>query len=525
MQEQQPRWRVPDFVWIVPVILVLVVFGGGLFVYRNSLSAGLDIVLWWFKVFFFLALIFVLARIAYLGYEHYHDFHKKRQERKQYSHKTTKLGLQNEILAAQVDMAKQLPVIMKYAMEQGHNITYSIKGDLQVENYLSRLATLGNGSMPLLSGSEYLPDPYKMSDTLREFVPSKDGILLAKSHELITVPIGEPLCHTTFTGNTDAGKTNDERFLAIQLLYLEQIVYWCDRNYQPFRMDKKQGCIYDYTPIERLLAMPTVTDTKTAVALLKHLYGIVEERRLERRKAQSANALVPFRDIYLFFDELPAFAGEDRDIMLYIGRLLREARQYGVFFIGAAQDLLNTTLSNDNGAIRDNLLTNYYGGGDMTTARMVLNLGKGERIDETGLGIQGAKYLRAKGARIERMKVRTPWCDDAATHMLLDDMSPQERYERFNIVDAETQTEPLNDLDIAGDLRQVYNAVVGLLGDNETVSSRNVAEITGFGKDKCNFLLNELEARDIYTGRLSDRQTDKTPAYQTGQTVRQGERV
>ena len=65
--------------------------------------------------------------------------------------------------------------------------------------------------------STALPDPYKFSDVLQYWQPSEDGILLARTaQQLITAPPGETLCHTTFAGRTDAGKTNNERMLMIQ---------------------------------------------------------------------------------------------------------------------------------------------------------------------------------------------------------------------------------------------------------------------------------------------------------------------
>jgi hypothetical protein len=60
----------------------------------------------------------------------------------------------------------------------------------------------------------------------------------------------------------------------------------------------------------------------------------------------------------------------------------------------------------------------------MTTARLVLNLGRGETIDETGLGQKGIIYLRAKGAQIERVKCRTGLSDNEATMLLLGDRAP-----------------------------------------------------------------------------------------------------
>ena len=465
--------------------------------FQDFFTSGLD-------VFFTILKWFVgmlIPGLIYMGYRVYHDHRLKTFERTIASEQAKKAALQNRLLEAKVQATEQLPVIMKYAMEQGHNVKY---GGLEVTNYLSNVHSLGGSTevreiaAPVQS-QEYIPEPYTMSDVLQNWQPSKDGILLAKKQELITVPIGESLCHTTFTSATDGGKTNNERMLLIQLASLGQCIYLCDRNYQPFREDKKLGTWYDYRPIEAQLAHEPIVDTKQAVALLKFLYSIVEDRRTERRKVQTANAIVPFEDKYLFFDELPAFASEDREVMILLGRLLREARQYGVFVIAASQDLLNQTLNNDNGAIRDNLLTNFYGGGDSTTARFVLNLAKGQTIDETGLGIQGVTYLRAKGARIERIKARTPLSDNNATMMLLGDRQTKNKEALPDwTIESIPQTQPLHEqighTQLTGDLKRVYDACKELRAIDYKPSARNIELRTGIDKDKANNLLNRLEA-------------------------------
>lgn len=265
-----------------------------------------------------------------------------------------------------------------------------------------------------------LPAPYTLSSVLGNWQPSKSGILLASSAEqkLLTVPIGESLCHTSFTGRTGGGKTTKQRGLLLQLLFLQQIVYLCDRSFQRYRRDRHNGATYDYRPIENLLAEPPITQTPRVVELLKYLYSELEERRNTNRYMIKRH-----KDIYVVLDELPAFASEDKSIMGYVGKLLRESRQYGIFLCGASQDLLNTTLKNDNGAVRENLLTNFYDGGDPATARMVLDLQKNDKLDEAGLGTQGVSYLCAKGIALPHTRVRTPLADNEATFTLLGDMA------------------------------------------------------------------------------------------------------
>lgn len=471
--ESNPLAFIPEIAWKLFTALFLLFLGLCFLAvgyyhhtsWNDFISNGLDVFLLLLKV----AGVSLVCLLIYGCYRMFHQGALHKAERTIAREAARKAQLNNDLLEAKVLATRQLPVIMKYAMEQGHNVKFA---GLEVSNYLSNVHTIGTPGttvQQLAAPGDYIPEPYKFSDVLQQFTPSNDGILLAKGRDLITVPIGESLCHTTFTGNTDAGKTNNERMLMIQLAFLGQCIYLADRNFQPFREDKKLGVYYDYRPIVASLAHPPVTETKDAVALLRYLYSEVEGRRIERRKVQSANAIVPFKDKYLFFDELPAFAGESEEIMLLLGRLLREARQYGVFIIAAAQDLLNTTLNNDNGAIRDNLLTNFYGGGDMTTARLVLNLAKGMTIDETGLGVQGVTYLRAKGAKIERVKARTPLSDNAATMLLLGDRQPvREPQTETLTLEREPEPEQADDIQIIVDAweqgHQTLDALAGVTG-------------------------------------------------------------
>jgi hypothetical protein len=451
-------------------------------------------VLTWIQYALVVLILYFGVRILYKGAQGYHALVLQYNERK-VSHANSqkqllmleKYELQNQQLAVKVELERQLPLIVRYALEQGHNIEYT-KDGLKVANYLSNVHSLSSTEGRTLLQTpcpDFIPEPYTMSSVLQNWQPSKDGILLAKGRNLITVPAGEPMCHTVFTGNTDSGKTNNERALLIQLLFIGACCFLCDRNYQLYRQDRKTGTIYDYSLIEAQLAYPAIDNSRQALALLEYLMSELDSRRIQRRKA-----IVKFEDIYLFMDELPAFCHEQPTIMEYVGRLVREARQYGIFFIGAAQDLLNATLKNDNGAIRDNLLTNYYGGGDFTTAKLVLNLQKGQTIDESGLGKSGVVYLRAKGIELERMKVRTALSDNEATMMLLADRKPRQPMpEIASLLEQSPTTEPV----LTADMQRVLDAYEDLLEGGENPTCRRLEEVTGFGKDKCNMLIHQLE--------------------------------
>jgi hypothetical protein len=421
--------------------------------------------------------------------------------------------LKNQQLEVKIAFERELPLVLKYALEAGHNVEYTTDG-LRVQNHLSNLHTLGTQQLiaeqiTVEDDTDYVPEPYSFSSVLQYWRPSKDAIMLAKKEELITVSTGEGLCHTIFTGNTDSGKTNDERMLLIQLLAVGETVFLCDRNYAPLRKDKKSGEIYDYRPIEAQLAYPAIDTASEAVQLTSWLIAELNDRRMKRREAGNRGEILEFADLYLFIDELPAFCSEEPTIIEHVGRLLRESRQYGIFFVGAAQDILNATLNADSGSYRDNLLTDYYGGGDLTTARKTMNLQKGESLNEVGLGKKGLKYLRAKGADLEHTRVRTPLADNDATLTLLSDLPPRTR-----LMTSITRHPSLPVMLTTGlGLTEEQEAVYSICLDSEVkggnVSDRKVASELGIGKTKANQLLDTLEEKNLIQPRRGRRRIDE----------------
>src|SRR5436189_4961366 len=83
---------------------------------------------------------------------------------------------------------------------------------------------------------------------------------------------------------------------------------------------------------------------------------------------------------YIAIAELPAVVDEKPEIMPLLGKLLRQGRQYDLCFIGATQDMLVKTLGTSSG-VRECFRTGFYTGGDQTTARIILDLSKGQSIN------------------------------------------------------------------------------------------------------------------------------------------------
>jgi hypothetical protein len=140
------------------------------------------------------------------------------------------------------------------------------------------------------------------------------------------------------------------------------------------------------------------------------------DRRLElRRQEQSIGS-----PLFLALDELPIIADSVKGAIDRLGRLLREGRKVHIFAMGSSQDFLIKTLGG-SAAIRDAYRTAFYGGGDILSARSLLDMPQKD-IDEGRLG-GGIVYLRSSATTPARL-VRVPYASNVAVRGLLADTAP-----------------------------------------------------------------------------------------------------
>lgn len=253
------------------------------------------------------------------------------------------------------------------------------------------------------------PAPIDFAQVLTTFRPTPDAIyLLNTTDDPITVPMGK-VCHVGIGGPTGGGKTNITRMITSQIQACDGIVYMANPNYNPVKLNS--GHIEDWRPIVRRLKAPVARDIKDIKKLLDQFLTVFERRKLEADRSIRRGA-----DIFLVVCELPAIIAQDRDTAEPIGRLLREARQYGIHVISEFQDALVSTIGGNSG-VRENYRTGYYSGGDLKTAQILLDLEKGQRVDEEGIGQKGAVYLRCESTKA--ISGRVPFFSNKAMYDLL----------------------------------------------------------------------------------------------------------
>jgi Helicase HerA, central domain len=220
------------------------------------------------------------------------------------------------------------------------------------------------------------------------------------------------LCHVALAGNTGNGKSSLLRLIMAQLCYIRVNVVLLNPHYMLYDRDHDE----DWTPYTPYLArnpMDYVTPDNIAF-MLKWIIEKTLMRRMDlARKGQSVG-----KPYFVVIDELPAIVAERKDVAVYVAKLLREGRKYGIFLIVASQDFLVKTTGMDDagGAVRKCFRTACYVGGDLTTANVLLEK-QATPIPETELG-KGKMMLRCSATR-QAVLASVPYCDNAALYQLL----------------------------------------------------------------------------------------------------------
>jgi len=177
---------------------------------------------------------------------------------------------------------------------------------------------------------------------------------------------------------------------------------------------------------------------------------------------------------------------EKPEIAPHLAKMLRQGRQYDLCFIGATQDMLVKTLGTSSG-IRECFRTGYYTGGDMTTARVILDLQKGQTIDEDGLGVEGRVYL--KTAMSLAQEVRVPFASSQSVYELLGQhLSPLTDEPAFEHDTHKTTQDLVRDVSL--DVRPgeaACESVVSLTAEERlTILTAARAQMAATGKAKVN---------------------------------------
>ncbi len=316
------------------------------------------------------------------------------------------------------EVANHLATVL-YTGQLEANIQQAKASQLLPQHYAPRIevehapAQLPSVPVPLLHQEpepQLLPSgTVDMAGLLDDWKPRVDSILLGvgPGGTRYTVHASE-LCHVALAGPTGGGKSNIMRLLLSQLLAAGAKVVLADPHYTPY--DPESGD--DWKPIAGRLHLAPAVRASDIQHLLAWLATDELPQRLERRRQGER----PGQPLFLAIDELPAIVADVKDAPDHMARILREGRKVGILLVTAAQDWLVKSIGG-TGATRDNFRTAYYLGGDMTSARVLLDVQKG--VDDGQLG-QGLAFLRSKVTSPAQL-VRVPLASNYALERLLPD--------------------------------------------------------------------------------------------------------
>lgn len=262
------------------------------------------------------------------------------------------------------------------------------------------------------------PQPRDFAEILSSFTPNERGIYLLDTVQGdITAPING-VCHVALGGPTGGGKTVTTRMLTSQILACEGTVYIANPNFAPVKLNGKR--LEDWRPIASRLKEPPAREIGEIKDLFDRFISLFEQRRTQEQTSPRRG-----KDVFLVLGEWPAIVSmatyslgkqEATKLVGQLGRLLRESRQYGIHVISEFQDALISTIGGNSG-MRENYRTAYYFGGDLNTAKALLDLPNGVKLNDTGLGEMGAAYLRSHSNAY--CPGRVPFFSNRALYMLL----------------------------------------------------------------------------------------------------------
>lgn len=251
------------------------------------------------------------------------------------------------------------------------------------------------------------------------FRPTQDAILLAlgPGGTPLTASVGDDLCHIVLCGATGAGKTNTLRLLLVQLLAAGCAVYLLN----PKHTDRHWRTGEDWTGLAAATAPGrAITDLREIGALLRR----IRHEELPARQARFARGDKPGVPLFLVIDEWPLIVGSDPALADVLADLVRLGREYLIELLTASQDVLVDTVGGTSGD-RAQFQTRYYGGGDATSKRVLMQpQPKGGLPEPPGRGVM---YLWATPTGRTPQLVRVPLVDNADIDRLLRNGAETER--------------------------------------------------------------------------------------------------
>jgi hypothetical protein len=245
------------------------------------------------------------------------------------------------------------------------------------------------------------------------FAPSLNKIYLGRLTDGTDVYVtAKDLCHVALAGLTGNGKSSIMRLIMAQLCKIGVTVLLLNPHYMQW--DHSGG--EDWTPYE-----PYLEKSPTDCAIYETIGTYLEwaAKTLLSKRIERARVGKPIgKPFFIVVDELPAIVAECKDVPSHIAKLLREGRKFGIFLIVASQDFQVKTIGFEGGGVRKCFKTAFYVGGDVATAKALLNDdNQKDPIPENDLG-KGTIMLRCSATK-KAVLTKVPYVDNESLYRLL----------------------------------------------------------------------------------------------------------
>jgi hypothetical protein len=506
---------IPVFIWAAPVVLIFGFILMALWYNReghalHDFTQG--VLLWASRLLIFGGGCLVLAA-AWKCYRMYRQFMIDAQNERTARATARKAiagarnaELKNELLEADILLRKQIPNVILALTRTGVAFEYDAKGNLKVAGPAAQTMVtqmgqeqLGAGGQAAIAGPANLPMAVRYED-VRDRIPEGHSLLGVSSSGVVeTCDFGD-LMTMWICGGSSTGKSNTVGIKMEEAITNGRNLGIICIDYHARKPDSLYNKIRAY---EDRFLMPVAYTEEQA---LKALQVFLAE--FTKRRDVGGGA----RDILLVVDEVPAvLESEDEEIVRLLKKIARicgrESRGFGMFgwfisqnAVGLAwlRNVVLTVIAHKMNMLNEAILAcNQHA----DIARDMENWPRG-RVIVYGLSFQGFKVLQmpllAQSLHPARSESKGPAGPVVVTPAPAgDDLAADDLEDESDTVDAagpgQEENGPAPRPALAGDLRKAYDAVQHLISHRQKVEARGVAAITGFGKDKANGLLNQLE--------------------------------
>jgi hypothetical protein len=494
---------IPWFVWAAPLVLLFGFLALAVWFQRGALGDFVGGVLFWFSRLLIVGGVVLGLIGAWKCYKLYHAFMLDAAVRR-----TVRAGVQkavagarnaelkNDQLQEKIDLEKQLPFILKWAVENGYPVEYG-KDGLKIAHQLPGVRVseaaalqLGVGGASALPGPSDLPTSVLYED-VRGLVPAGHilvGVGRAGRVETKEKAVGACLW---IVGLSGTGKTSttvlrvEERatdghgFLGIDPHWFKD-----DSLYHAIceTLDGKRG------PYARRFLRPMACTPAQQKEVLQFFLDEFNGRKGGRIPK-------PWRKITLLVDEVGALMDptteeeeEIKDMLPTIARICgQEARNFhmgGIFISQQATGLAWLRKMALMVIVHQLLMQNEKElavNGEKAVAKDMETWPIG-RTHVYGVGFSKSGPLTVQQPYFARTAAVDGDFTDSSNDSPVVEVGAQEQ-------EGESPS-PVPAL--SGDLRKVYDACQQLLNQGQRVSARNVEALTEIDKDKANGLLNRL---------------------------------